>query len=532
MKRFLLSFFVLFSIFTGFSQNTSPLVVKDFMLQTNGIMDIEQVPKNARTDWDNNPVCMIQVKAVGFDENLMQKFVFVPNGIDITHKTIKDGMVILYISSNKIGEITIKHMGDCRFTLPYKLEGHKIYALTLGMETATLVVKSVPVEAVIFIDNEKVGTGYASKAVSIGVEHRYKVVFDDFYYPKEGIIYFDKRDEKEVVVELEPNFGYITIKTDPASADVYIDDKKVGVTPYNVKKIKKGEHTIELRKQGYFPFADVVTINVGDKNKDFENVILEKDENTEQQPVQMTSVNESPDINNDFEFKTFSVNGVSFEMVVVEGGTFTMGGTSEQGSDAFDSEIPTHDVTLSDYYIGKYEVTQELWKAVMGNNPSLFIGKNLPVEKVSWNDVQEFIKKINQKTGIVFRLPTEAEWEYAARGGNKSKGYKYSGSNNIGEVAWYYENSGRKAHPVGAKLPNELGIYDMCGNVWEWCQDWFDSYHSGKETNPTGPSEGYYRVRRGGGWDSYAGNCRVSNRLDSDANNSYSNLGFRLVLVP
>ena len=320
-------------------------------------------------------------------------------------------MVILYVSSNKIGEITIKHMGDCIFTLPHKLEGHKIYVLTLGMETATLVIKSVPTEADIFIDNEKVGTGYASKAVSIGVEHRYKVASDDFYYPKEGMLYFDKRDEKEIVVELEPNFGYITIKTDPSGADVYIDDKKVGITPYNVKKIKKGEHTIELRKLGYFTFADVVTINVGDKNKDFENVILEKDKNAEQQSVQPTPVaTENPDVNTDFEFKTFSVNGVHFDMVVVDGGTFTMGGTAEQGSDAFDSEKPTHEVTLTDYYIGKYEVTQELWKAVMGNNPSSFIGKNLPVEKVSWNDVQDFIKRLNQKTGIIFRLPTEAEW--------------------------------------------------------------------------------------------------------------------------
>lgn len=185
--------------------------------------------------------------------------------------------------------------------------------------------------------------------------------------------------------------------------------------------------------------------------------------------------------------KTFQVGGVSFDMVWVEGGTFRMGATSEQGSDAWGGEKPVHSVTLSGYYIGKTEVTQALWKAVMGSNPSEFKGDNLPVEQVSWDDCQEFIRKLNSLTGQHFRLPTEAEWEFACRGGNNSCGYKYSGSNDIDNVAWYFDNSGHKTHPVGTKAQNELGIYDMSGNVWEWCSDWYGNYSSGAQTNPKGP---------------------------------------------
>ena len=227
----------------------------------------------------------------------------------------------------------------------------------------------------------------------------------------------------------------------------------------------------------------------------------------------------------------FSVNGVEFKMVFVEGGTFTMGATSEQGDDAYEYEYPTHRVTLSDYYIGETEVTQTLWKAVMGSNPSYFKGDNLPVERVSYKDVKEFITKLNQKTGKTFRLPTEAEWEYAARGGKKSKGYKYAGSNNIDDVAWYYENSNNKTHPVKTKRPNELGIYDMSGNVWEWCSDNYGAYSSSSQTNPTGPSSGSDRVYRGGSWSGDAGRCRVSNRDDYRPSSRYNNLGFRLALA-
>lgn len=255
------------------------------------------------------------------------------------------------------------------------------------------------------------------------------------------------------------------------------------------------------------------------------------------------------------------------EMIYVKGGTFTMGATSEQGtSDPYNDEYPTHQVTLSDFYIGKYEVTQQLWEYVMkysgtcadgstmsayasdvwlGSNPSSTygVGNYYPAYYVSWEDIVNiFIPRLNKITGKTFRLPTEAEWEYAARGGNKSKGYKYSGSNTIGEVAWYTVNaydvgsssSNYGTHQVGTKSPNELGIYDMSGNVWEWCSDWYSSsyYSSSPSTNPTGPSSGSNRVLRGGSWGYDAQYCRVSHRGGNDPDYRLSGSGFRLVLCP
>ena len=218
-------------------------------------------------------------------------------------------------------------------------------------------------------------------------------------------------------------------------------------------------------------------------------------------------------------------------MVKVKGGTFTMGATSEQGSYADDDEKPAHSVTLKDYYIGETEVTQALWQVVMGSNPSSFTGNmNRPVEEVSWEECQAFISKLNSLTGQRFKLPTEAQWEYAARGGNKSKGYKYSGSDTIDDVAWCTDNSGSTTHPVKTKQPNELGLYDMSGNVYEWCQDWFGSYSGNAQTNPTGASSGSYRVFRGGSWNVHARSCRASFRSFSTPSHRFNYLGLRLAL--
>ena len=239
------------------------------------------------------------------------------------------------------------------------------------------------------------------------------------------------------------------------------------------------------------------------------------------------------DSGEEFTYETFNVNGVSFDMAEVEGGTFTMGATEEQGSDVSDNEKPAHQVMLSPYYIGKTEVTQELWEAVMGSNPSFFSGnKNRPVENVSWDDCQVFINKLNRLTGKRFRLPTEAEWEYAARGGKKSKGYKYSGSNTIDAVAWYDTNSAGTTHPVASKAPNELGLYDMSGNVWEWCSDWYGKsyYEESPEPNPIGPEIGTLRVKRGGDWYFSANKCRVSYRNSNSQHYQTSENGLRLVL--
>lgn len=236
--------------------------------------------------------------------------------------------------------------------------------------------------------------------------------------------------------------------------------------------------------------------------------------------------------------EVYTVNGVSFKMIKVEGGVFTMGATAEQGSSAASNEKPAHQVMLSDYCIAETEVTQELWKAVMGSNPSTFTRAhgyydNLqrPVETVSWNDCQTFITKLNELTGKSFRLPTEAEWEYAARGGNKSQGYKYAGSNTIGDVAWYKVNAydmGSTSfeygtHSVATKQANELGLYDMSGNVWEWVQDYLGDY-SNAQVNPTGPTTGNARVQRGGSWCDSDTYCRVSKRQGNAS--GYNGTGF------
>ena len=232
--------------------------------------------------------------------------------------------------------------------------------------------------------------------------------------------------------------------------------------------------------------------------------------------------------------QVFAVKGVAFIMVPLEGGTFMMGATGEQGDPYFD-EKPVHQVYLNSYYIGQTEVTQEQWEAVMGSNPSEWKGGRLPVEQVSWNDCQTFISNLNtqlasQLDGLKFRLPTEAEWEFAARGGNKRMGYQYSGSNTLGDVAWYGENSDSKTHPVAFKQPNELGIYDMNGNVWEWCSDGKRVYSGEAQTNPTGPESATSRVCRGGFWDASASSCRTSYRNSNDPEMRHGGIGLRLAL--
>ena len=238
------------------------------------------------------------------------------------------------------------------------------------------------------------------------------------------------------------------------------------------------------------------------------------------------------------------------QMVLVEGDTFMMGQLAfelnEDGEQVSNplmaprpDEFPSHPVTLSTFFIGKYEVTQKLYTAVMGEaaNPSSVKGENLPVDNLTWEQAQAFIARLNAITGESYRLPTEAEWEYAARGGNRSQGYKYSGSNTIDDVAWYSvnacnvgsSNSNYGAHQVGTKAPNEIGLYDMTGNVMEWCSDWYGSYSSSAQTNPTGPTSGSYRVIRGGNWYGDADWCRVSCR-DALNPNGYGYIaGFRLV---
>ena len=228
--------------------------------------------------------------------------------------------------------------------------------------------------------------------------------------------------------------------------------------------------------------------------------------------------------------KEFQVNGATFVMIQVKGGSFMMGDSSKRGGMSFREEAPVHQVTLSDYYIGETEVTQALWKAVMNSNPSYFKHNDHPVESVTWDDVHRFIEKLNLLTGKKFRLPTEAEWEYAARGGKKGKGFVYAGSDSIENVVWYDKNSSLKTHPVAQKRANELGLYDMNGNVWEWCEDWYGVYTSNAQTNPTGPATGSERVCRGGSWVSYMRYSQIRFRKELNPKFKSYEVGFRLVL--
>ena len=371
-----------------------------------------------------------------------------------------------------------------------------------------------------------------------------------------------------------PIYGMVDISSSPAGADIYIDNVKVGTSPMIIPECLIGSHTVSITKQGYSQFTQ--TINVAENTTTevsatlqngrpititaADNAIIHIDgtsmgtstfsgnlaygqhtvyaelngKRTDSKTIDVTmgSTAALPNVTLSFlENKTFTVKGVTFTMVAVEGGTFMMGATSEQGSDAGSDEKPVHQVTLSSYYIGQSEVTQALWKAVMGNNPvESDFGDNRPVIDVSWDDCQDFVIKLNQLTGKRFRLPTEAEWEYACRGGKKSRRYKYSGSNIIDDVAWYDGNSSDETHPVAIKSPNELGLYDMSGNVYEWCQDWYCDYSSAAQTNPTGASSGSYRVFRGGSWNYSAKYCRSSIRFINTPGYRKFNLGLRLAL--
>ena len=303
--------------------------------------------------------------------------------------------------------------------------------------------------------------------------------------------------------------------------------KSSGKIPLTLLKGKDSNITELLLSLKQPPFNISATFYVFD-NKRNKTVTLGTKEYRIEDNRLVTYTNEGKKDNNSYAgTKTYTVKGVSFKMVGVEGGTFQMGSNSGESH-----EKPVHQVKLNSFSIGQTEVTQELWEAVMGSNPSNWKGLKLPVEKVSWNDCQTFITKLNQHTGQQFRLPTEAEWEYAARGGNQSKGCTYSGSNNIDEVAWYDDNSGDKSHEVATKAPNELGLYDMTGNVCEWCQDWYDDYYysSSPINNPTGPSSGSSRVARGGSCYYDATSCRVASRYYSYPTNANGSFGFRLAL--
>ncbi|MBP9995300.1 MAG: SUMF1/EgtB/PvdO family nonheme iron enzyme, partial [bacterium] len=461
-------------------------------------------------------------------------------------------------------------------------------SLSANFVNATVTTDS---NADIYIDSELKGKGRWTGRLSDG-SHTFEARKASHKPSLKNVTLTLGKDENITITSPEPIYGTLDVNSEPMEAAIIIDGVRRGETPAIINDILIGTHELRLEKSGCATVTKTITLDeknllaVNEKLQTGREISISTDQQGDQlyadgnylgaSPLTATltfgvhtikAVRDSKAVEKTitvaqtggdgsvrlvFKFKlknrTFTVNGVTFEMIAVKGGTFTMGASSGD-SYADSDEKPTHSVTLGNYYMGKFEVTQELWEAVMGSNPSEFKGSKLPVEQVSWDDCQTFIRKLNSLTGANFRLPTEAEWEYAARGGSKSKGYKYSGSNSIGEVAWYWENSGDrvlsggwdaarilnnncKTHTVGSKSPNELGIYDMSGNVYEWCQDWYGSYGSGSQTNPQGPSSGSGRVRRGGCWYNNASYCRVSNRGSNTPGNRDNNLGFRVVLIP
>ena len=404
--------------------------------------------------------------------------------------------------------------------------------VTLEARFAHVTINSLP-GAAIKVNGAEVGSGSYSNNMAEGI------------YDIEASLAGHRPVTKQIevivgvpqTIELRPTpiYGMLDVNSNPMGANITINGKSYGDTPTTIENLLVGDYDVVLTKPGYASVSQRVTVS--ENASASVDVKMQKGEmknsQIDESALSVSAINLTPNWSASVTPSQRAVlEKLIANMVKVEGSTFTMGATPEQGNDAASDEKPAHQVTLSDYYIGRYEVTQKEWQAVMGDNPSKFYGDNLPVDYVSWNDCQDFINKLNQLTGLKFRLPTEAEWEFAARGGKQSKGYKYSGSDNAKNIAWYEKNSGSKPHQVGTKEPNELGIYDMSGNVGEWCGDWYGRYSSSAQTNPTGPSSGSYRVLRGGSWYYSARYCRVSYRSYGNPSRRCDDRGFRVVLVP
>lgn len=376
----------------------------------------------------------------------------------------------------------------------------------------------------LYVDKKSVGNVPWSGSLKEGM-HLIEVKKNG-YRSQQKTIQLSQQQKLDVAFgELVSILGNLSVNYKPFGADVYVDGKKLGQSPRVFNGLLVGNHQVEVRKDGYTTDKKSVTISEG-QTASISGTLASNTASSSNGYASSSSVSSD---GNDISIPVS--NGITIDMVKVEAGTFKMGATSEMKK-PFKWEKPVRQVTLTnDYYMGKYEVTQALWQTVMGSNPSRFKGSNnLPVECVSWDDCQEFIRKLNIMTGRSFRLPTEAEWEYAARGGKKSCGYQYSGSSNILDVAWYWDNSLDGTHVVGMKQANELGLYDMTGNVFEWCKDWYGAYRSSSLINPAGTTSGADRVCRGGGWGSSMRCCRSSYRDYYPPNYRYGNLGFRLVL--
>jgi len=452
-------------------------------------------------------------------------------------------------------------------TIDFTISDGQTTTLSVDLEPnfASININTTP-EADIYIDDIKKGNGSITERLNPGL-HTFEARKNKHYSDKKQQE-FTAGETVNLSLHVQAKSGKVDITSTPFDATIKLNGKNYGTTPNTLKDLLIGNYILTLEKQGYGTISKTITItenqtvsinetlpsgkqvNIGSTPSGAQLSVDGTNYGTTPQTITLAFGNHTLKLVNgkktveqnitisqsgktSFSFDvselsnfTKTTAGLNIKMVAVQGGSFKM------GSNDSDDEKPIHTVTVNDFYIGKYEVTQAQWKAIMGNNPSYFKGNNLPVENVSWNDIQEFIQKLNAKTGKNYRLPTEAEWEYAARGGAKSRGYKYSGSNSLGGVAWYNSNSNSKTHSVGQKQANELGIYDMSGNVWEWCSDWYDSkyYKKSPAFNPQGPSSGSIRVFRGGSWDYFESFSRVAYRSDFYPGFRYFIIGFRLAL--
>ena len=397
---------------------------------------------------------------------------------------------------------------------------------------ATLRVECATRGARVFIDGQQRGTAPWSGPLYAG-NHKVEVRLDGYHPQQQSVSLSEKESRTLTFPALQQMVGRLNVNYRPLGSEVLVDGIRVGTSPNVFRDIAVGPRRVEIRKEGYQPQSQTVTIKENEQSElsgSLTAIASPTASASTGVTTNATTFSNSSNVSSN-SCETFTVNGVLFTMIRVDGGTFAMGATVEQGSDAEDDEKPAHEVTLSTYMIGETEVTQALWQAVMGSNPSYFKDKpQNPVENVSWDDCIEFIKKLNSLTGKSFRLPTEAEWEFAARGGNKSNHYKYSGSNILKDVAWCSANNGRWTLPVKKKSANELGLYDMSGNVCEWCSGWYDSYSSSAQTDTQGASGGSQRVFRGGSWGSFDWNCRVSIRSSVPSDFKGNSLGLRLAL--
>lgn len=430
-----------------------------------------------------------------------------------------------------------------------KLESNRTYELMLTVsggiqssQTQTLTIKYTPIEATVLVDNKRIkgSDGVAMANFPIG-QHSF-VVFCDGYESEEGMVKLKASAPSNLQITLSKE-----AKTALASTMGKEATNQNSVNSQNVKFFGKvvdvnGEPIIgaAIKENGtdnwaitdmegnFFidaksPTVTITVLYVGWQSKQVELTAGHKEQIT----LIENKKKESETAN------SISIpvkDGINIEMIKVEAGTFMMGATKEV-REPYKIELPAHEVLLTeDYYIGKYEVTQALWNVVMDSKYSTNDGDLLPKNYVSWNDCQEFIEKLNKITGLKFRLPTEAEWEYAARGGKKSKRYLYSGSNNVLDVAWYDGNSSNKRHPVGTKQANELGIFDMGGNVSEWCQDLWGQYQNDSQINPLGSSAGTKHVLRGGNYFFDIRICYLSYRMFAESNYKDAFGGFRLAL--